>query len=70
MERREVQSSNIRSIGYNVPTRTLEIEFISGEVYQYYAVEERAYDQLMSAPSKGIFFRQHIRDKYHTQRIK
>ncbi|MEP0825705.1 MAG: KTSC domain-containing protein [Nitrososphaera sp.] len=69
MERQAVQSSNIRSIGYDATTRTLEIEFSSGGVYQYYSVDEAVYEQLISASSIGSFFHQHIRDKYQTQRI-
>lgn len=69
MQRQAVQSSNIQSIGYDASTRTLEIEFIKGGIYQYYSVDEIVHGQLMNAPSKGSFFQKHIRDKYETRRI-
>ena len=36
MIRQPVSSSNIRSIGYDSMSSTLEIEFHSGGVYQYF----------------------------------
>ena len=36
MERQYVSSSNIASIGYDPDNLVLEIEFLSGAVYQYY----------------------------------
>ena len=38
MIRQPVSSSNIRSIGYDSESNTLEIEFHSGGVYQYFGV--------------------------------
>ena len=56
MEREYVESSNIRSVGYNQNTSTLEIEFNSGAVWQYYDVLENTYYELKSASSIGKFF--------------
>lgn len=64
MERQPVQSSNLAAVGYDAESRTLEIEFIHGGVYQYSDVPQSVYDDLMSAPSHGKFFHAHIRDKY------
>ena len=55
MERYTVASSNIASIGYDAAAETLEIEFLSGSIYQYYNLPENMYDQLMKEPSKGKF---------------
>ena len=38
MDRIQVRSSNIRSIGYDQKTQTLEVEFLKGGVYQYFDV--------------------------------
>ena len=35
MERRRVNSSNIRSVGYDAGRQTLEVEFTSGSIVQY-----------------------------------
>ena len=44
MERQYVSSSNIASIGYDPDNLVLEIEFLSGAVYQYYDVPQSIYD--------------------------
>ena len=64
MERQPVTSSNIRSIGYDASTFTLEVEFHNGRVYQYSGVPESAYVGLVQAASHGSYFHQHIRDRY------
>lgn len=55
MERKHVISGNIESIGYDVGTKILEVEFSDGSVYQYSNVPQRIYEGLMSAPSHGRF---------------
>ena len=70
MNRQFVSSSNLRSIGYDPSTKTLEIEFNSGGVYQYSGVPEHTYRGLMSAGSHGEYFHAHIRDQYPTRKIR
>ena len=53
MNRHQVASSNISSIGYDSATQTLEVEFHNGSVYQYYGVSESLHQQIMQASSKG-----------------
>ena len=62
MNRQPVQSSNIASIGYDKESKTLEIEFLNGGIYQYNDVSENIYKRLMSAESKGKFFITRIRN--------
>jgi len=69
MERIAVESSNIKSIGYNPNSDTLEIEFSSGGVYWYTDVPQEIYDALMAAESKGKYFGQHIKGKYQCVKI-
>jgi hypothetical protein len=69
MNRQLVNSSSIRSVGYDAVLRLLEIEFHSGNIYQYYSVPESCYSELMSAPSKGTYFTQHIRDVFEYTRV-
>jgi len=61
MNRTAVASSNIVSAGYDPENETLEIEFKSGAVYQYYNVNAHLYEQFQSAPSKGQFFHAYIK---------
>jgi hypothetical protein len=67
--RMPVKSSVIASVGYNVIHRTLEIEFVSGKVYQYAQVPAYIHDELMDTRSKGQYFSHYIRDKYTTREI-
>ena len=59
-----VASTNLHSVGYDERTQTLEVQFVSGRVYQYYEVPANVHERLMQAPSKGKFFNMHIRRGY------
>lgn len=70
MERVLVTSSNIRSIGYDRQSATLEVEFTSGDVYRYFDVPEHLYQQFLQAPSYGQFLNDNIRYSYRYQKIR
>ncbi|MCK9446257.1 KTSC domain-containing protein [bacterium] len=53
MDRLSVSSSDIRSIGYDSQSLILEVEFISGDIYQYFNVPKHLYDILINSSSKG-----------------
>jgi hypothetical protein len=61
MERIPVSSSNLSSIGYDLRSAILEIEFHSGGVYQYSGVPEDIYQGLMNAGSHGQYFDQYVK---------
>ncbi|MCL5257565.1 MAG: KTSC domain-containing protein [Chloroflexi bacterium] len=68
MKRENIESSIIRSIGYDEEKGVLEVEFRSGSVYDYDKVPRQEYDEMMKAPSHGGYFNTHIRDAYpHTK---
>ncbi|MGK3122194.1 KTSC domain-containing protein [Pseudomonas corrugata] len=69
MERTPVSSSNIASIGYELETYTLQVEFNNGSIYDYYDVPEDMYTALISAGSVGSFFHANIRNTYSYQQI-
>lgn len=69
MQRQHVISSNLESVGYDPVSRTLEIGFRSGAVYEYFGVPESEYEGLMTATSKGSYFRDHIRDSYQYRQV-
>lgn len=66
MQRHPVESSNIRSIGYDSDEGLLEVEFHSGGVYQYREVPENVFQRFLCASSKGRFFHQNIKGRYST----
>lgn len=61
MPRRPVPSSTIASVGYDARTQTLEVEFRSGAVYQYYAVPQPVYEGLMRAKSHGHYLDRYVK---------
>ena len=67
MNRTLVESSNIKSIGYE--NDILEIEFFPASVYQYTDVSKDLYESMMKAPSKGKFFHAFIRPKFKAIKI-
>jgi len=69
MNRDNVSSSNLRSVGYEEGTFTLEIEFHGGGIYQYFEVPESVYLGLMQASSKGQYFHQNIKNSFRYKRI-
>lgn len=69
MERTAVRSRDIAIIGYDPATSTLEVAFRSGTVYHYLSVPEEVYQKLMTAPSHGIYFNEHIKENYLYKRV-
>jgi hypothetical protein len=56
-----VVSSNLASVGYDPNTRTLEVQFHSGGIYQYSGVPQPVYADLMAASSHGRFFDRYVK---------
>jgi hypothetical protein len=69
MERVPVTSSTIVSVGYDAATGTLEVEFKSGDVYQYFDVPPRVHEEFMAAQSQGKFLHQHIKGRYRYSKL-
>jgi hypothetical protein len=64
MRRNHVSSSAISSVGYDESSSVLEVEFRSGDVYDYLEVPPKVYRDLLKAPSKGSFVSRRVRDRY------
>lgn len=70
MNRTNVTSSNIASIGYDADQMILEVEFVNGTIYQYFDVPESLYVGIMSADSHGKYLNEYIkRGGYRYERI-
>lgn len=68
MNRTPVQSSQIKSVGYDEADHVLEVEFVSGGVYQYRpsgrhpdGVPADVATGLLTADSVGTYFGQHVK---------
>lgn len=70
MNRQGVDSSLIRSVGYDLASSVLEIEFTGeGRIYDYFDVPLSIYSELMEAESKGQYFNDYIKDMYSYQQV-
>ena len=64
-----LNSSNLRSVNYDLWRATLTIEFHHGGVYEYDGVPPIIFDSLVAAKSPGRFHRQHIKSRFRFRRI-
>ena len=69
MERKRVNSSKLRSVGYDEKTRTLEIEMSNGQVFQYPGVYSVVYRRFMAAPNPTSFFDEKIAEEYTPKKV-
>jgi hypothetical protein len=69
MDRKRVNSSKLRSVGYDEKTQTLEIEFSNGQVYQYVKVYPEVYRRFMAAPNPTSFYDDKIAEDYTGRRV-
>ena len=69
MTRQPVESSNLKSIGYDEFLLVLEIEFKSGAVYRYYGVPSEVHDELINAESVGKYFNANVKSKYNFLKV-
>ena len=70
MDRIDVVSKNLKSVGYESDIQTLEIEFHYPGVYQYYGVPANVFNGLLSASSKDGYYRDHIENKYRYRQLR
>jgi hypothetical protein len=59
-----VDSTTLRTVGYDAERQLLQIEFQNRSIYQYFEVPATVYEELMQAPSKGAYFNRSIRPRF------
>jgi hypothetical protein len=69
LPRQKVTSSDIASVGYDTGTQTLEIEFHATGLYRYFSVPKSVFDDLLTTPSPGKYFLQHIKGKFAWEKV-
>ena len=77
INRKDVTSSTIHSVGYDGAGQILEVRFwkgrkeerVPGDVYRYFDVPEKEHENLMKAESVGKYFHAHIRNNYRFEKI-
>ncbi len=65
----QVDSSNIKAIGYAPDARVLQVDFLTGSRYRYSQVERSIFDGFIAAPSKGKFFNRQILNVYEYRQV-
>ena len=64
-----VESSAVRRIEYDAPSRTLFVIFQSGERYAYLDAPPDVFAAFLDAGSKGRFFQDQVRGRFHFHRL-
>jgi len=69
VERFQVKSSSIRTIGYDAERQLLEVTFTSDATYLYSGVSKQVADTFLRADSKGHYFQAFIRPCFPCERL-
>ena len=56
MKRTHVISSVLRSYAYDPQSKIFEVKIVTGEVYQYFDVQQDMFDGFLNAKSKGVYY--------------
>jgi lysyl-tRNA synthetase class 2 len=59
-----LDSTSLRTVGYDAERQLLQVEFHNRSIYQYFEVPATVYQELMQAPSKGAYFNRSIRPRF------
>jgi len=70
MERKRVNSSKIRAVGYDPKSQMLEVEFSDGKLLAYRGVSPEVHRQFVAAPSPTSFFEDKIDESFPSNRLK
>jgi hypothetical protein len=69
MERKRVNSSRLRSVGYDEKNQVLEVELSNGQVWQYSKVSPEVHRRFMAAPNPTSYFDDKIAEEYSSRRV-
>ncbi len=69
MKRENVESSVLKSVGYDKDKKVLEIELVNNAIYKYYKVPVSEYTNLMKSSSVGEYYNKRIK-KYSYKMLK
>lgn len=64
-----LQSSAMTYARYRAKAEELDITFVSGETYTYFAVPMGVYVRLVEAESAGTYYNDAIRDRYRFRKL-
>jgi len=70
VDRQRVDSSSVRSVGYEESSHTLEVEFINGGVYDYLDVPATEAERLRRSESLGRYLNKRIKPRYRVKKVR
>lgn len=64
-----MESSNIKAVGYDPASKTLEVEFKNGAVYQHSGVPQDLADRMVHSESVGGFYNKMVKSTFKGERV-
>ena len=69
VEMNYVQSTHVECVGYDPEFMELHVRFLSSAItYVYLDVPQQVFDEMMAAPSKGIYLNQCVKNVYRFEK--
>ncbi len=65
----KIESSMVYAVGYDRESKTLEVVFTRGGIWEYEGVPESEYKNMMKSSSIGSYMRDYILDMYEEEQI-
>jgi hypothetical protein len=69
LPREHVNSTAVRSLGYDGDEWVLQVKYTNGKVYNYFRVPPGEYEALKKAPSKGEYVNYQIKPYYEYEEL-
>lgn len=69
MQREKVDSSSIKTIGYDPETKELHVDFHKSGRYVYHNVPQSTYEEFMQSDSKGKFLHAYVKGQHEHQKL-
>lgn len=70
MHRDPVNSSSLNSVGYDPKRQILEVEFVDGDVYQYFDIPRQTYEEFLQTDSMGQYMNWQIKERYRYRQVR
>ena len=70
MERKRINASTIRAVGYDESRQLLEVEFSNGSIVEYSGVSREVHRRFVNAPSPASFFEDQIEESFSSRKVR
>lgn len=62
-----VESSNVKCVGYDEENRNIHVELLNGECYMYIGVPKKIFEDLLKAQSIGAYINRYLVGSYEVE---